>query len=225
MAKPYKCFKCGYETARKYNFELHKQRKTPCNITPQKINITEGLICNNCSQVFTNRQAKYRHVKKQTCQIMSNKHDIPEYLPFENPDIDHIHSNKIKDLYLSNNRSIKKLLNEVVRIIYKENDLNNSFRFPMGAKSNVVEVFSQGKFNFMPVGRVVQIVLQKTSELLAYHLRTHYENGTIIGITCLLHANVLKNLACAEIEKNYLNEFCPYVKAAILECSNVFPKF
>lgn len=225
MTHIYRCVKCGYETIRKYNFEVHKRRKTPCKITPRKINITEGLICNNCSQIFTNRQAKYRHVKQRMCQPTSDSSVAYEYFPFETPNVDHIDASLIKDLYLSNNRSIKKLLNEVVRKIYQENFNNNSFRFPMGVKSNMVEVFSKGKLNLQPMDSVVQIVLQKTSALLAQHLRTQYENGSIIGITCLLHANILTKLCRTKIEKPVFEEYGPYVKAAILECSNVILKF
>ena len=95
----------------------------------------------------------------------------------------------------------------------------------MGVKSNVIEVFSKGKLHFQPVNIVVQIVLQKTSALLSQHLRTQYENGSIIGITCLLHANILTKLSRGNIEKNVFEEYSPYVKAAILECSNIFLKF
>ena len=221
MTQQYRCAKCGYETVRKYNFEMHKNRKTPCKMSQQKVNITEGLICNSCSRVFKNRQAKYRHVKQQMCKPVSII-DVPEYLPFETPNVDHIDEFLIKELYLSNNRSIKKLLNEVVRKIYIENYNNNSFRFPMGVKSKLVEVCSPGKLDFLPVNKVVQTVLQNTSKLLAHYLRTHYENGTIIGITCLLHANILTKLCRTNIDKNDFDEYSPYVKAAILECSNVF---
>jgi hypothetical protein len=211
---------------RKYNFELHKRRKTPCDIIQQNINVTDGLICSHCLQMFTNRQAKYRHTKQQICQnVRKTTANVSEYFPFETPNVDHIDAKMIKDLYLSNNRSIKRLLNEVVRKIYGENDCNNSFRFPMGVKSNVVEVFSQGKLDILPVKEVVQIVLQKTSDLLARNLRLQYENGSIIGITCLIHANILTKLSCVRNDKNELNQYSPYVKAAILECSNVFPKF
>ena len=119
MTLKYKCIKCGYETIRKYNFELHKKRKTPCEITPRKINFTEGLICNNCSQIFTNRQAKYRHLKQKLCQPTSNIDVDSEYLPFETPNVDHIDGSLVKDLYLSSNRYIKKQLNEVVRKNYQ----------------------------------------------------------------------------------------------------------
>lgn len=225
----FKCDQCGYETNRKFNFELHKNRKTPCAVIAQKINLTQGMICNICSQIFPNRQAKYRHVKKQICCQPLFDDDLyqKKYQPFETPYVDHISRDLIKDLYLSNNRSIKKLLNETTLKIYRDFESNNSFRFPMGVKSNLVEVFSQsGKYQLLPVQNVLRTVLQKTSALCEAHLRRHYHDNTIIGITCLQHANTLKELSISDhLTNKTKNEYYPFVKAAIIECTNLFPKF
>lgn len=212
----YKCGRCGYETSRKYNFELHQNRKTPCSIN-RKINITEGRICNKCSQVFPNRQAKYRHVKNNNC-TPTNDNKIKPF-SVEAPYVDHIDRDLIKDLYLSNDRSVKKLINETIRKIYGDFRSNNSFRFPMGVKSNAIEVFSNERYQLLPLQDVLQTVLQQTSALCELYLRSHYQNKTIMGITCLIHANILKELSSNnELSHKKKDEYYPFVKAAIIEC-------
>lgn len=220
----YVCERCGYETMRKYNFDLHLQRKTPCVTSLRKLNITDGLICKNCSRIFTNRQAKYRHMKKNTCVSISRVHPCT-YTSFETPLVDHIDADVVKDLYLSNCRSIKKLLNEVVRKVYKDRPSNNSFRFPMGVKSRSIEVVSKGKYDILPFDKVVQVVLRRISELCAEHLEAHYHAGTIVGTTCMCHAKNLRDLCFKTNDENVSKEYYPCIKAAILECSSVIQKF
>jgi hypothetical protein len=39
----FNCDKCDYQTTRKYNLVLHYKRLTPCNLTKQKKNTSNGV--------------------------------------------------------------------------------------------------------------------------------------------------------------------------------------
>ena len=39
----FNCDKCDYQTTRKYNFDLHHKRLTPCNLTKQKKNTSNDV--------------------------------------------------------------------------------------------------------------------------------------------------------------------------------------
>ena len=85
-------FNCGYTTNRVWSMQYHLNRKIPCyNLTDNnneddrlesneshkqiRTNSTttaaRTIICPKCKMVFQNRQAKYRHVKKNDCSHVS----------------------------------------------------------------------------------------------------------------------------------------------------------
>jgi hypothetical protein len=61
----YKCLKCNKEFQTQSKLEIHKNRKTPCNITKQ------NLECNVCNVKFTRPAEQLRHekTKKHTYNI------------------------------------------------------------------------------------------------------------------------------------------------------------
>ena len=77
MSYRFSCNKCDYVTNRLSNYKAHIERKIPCD-TPKKSLINsdnvsnavsgKSLVCPCCKAVFQNRQAKYRHMKKNSCE-------------------------------------------------------------------------------------------------------------------------------------------------------------
>ena len=62
----YKCDLCNYSTNRIYNLKLHKNRKTPCNISnDDTISKTEtiSISCKKCNKIFYNKSSLNRHSK------------------------------------------------------------------------------------------------------------------------------------------------------------------
>lgn len=237
--KKYTCANCNYQTNRKYNLLLHHNKKIPCSSSTdddreggrgnrahenikRKGNITAGRICEVCEEIFPNRQAKYRHKKKSLCKspdVKSSGVNL-SYFPYDKPFVEHVNAEVVKNLYFLTGRNTKRLINEGVRKIYKEIPKNNSFRFPLGLKSNEVEVYHEGGKRLLPLDDVIDTVLRRTSMIFEKHLSDHYDKGSIIGSACLNHVNILKNLISQDvgIYDELRSEYYPYVKSAMLEC-------
>ena len=283
----YKCEHCGYETNRKYNLQLHLNKKTSCKtvkddtiLLPGEQNVVSSVNsvipnvnipryrCETCFRTFTTRQSKHRHVKRANCSapdasvedqsVIGHLHDtiqklqnkvtelnennsnvtnintvyntnnvtINQYFSYDRPYIGHVNAEVVKQLYLDNERNMKRMINEATRTIYKQIPKNNSFNFPLGVKSNFVEVFYNNEKRILPLQDVIDVVLQQTSAACERHLRAHYYDGSIKGTACLNHADVLEDLAVQSIDtdKEYRLTFFPSVKTAIMECLNAEEK-
>lgn len=152
----------------------------------------------------------------------TNHVTINQYFSYDRPYIGHVNAEVVKQLYLDNQRNMKRMINEATRTIYKQIPKNNSFNFPLGVKSNFVEVFYNNEKRILPLQDVIDVVLQQTSAACERHLRAHYYDGSIKGTACLNHADVLEDLAIQSIDtdKEYRLTFFPSVKTAIMECLN-----
>ena len=157
------------------------------------------------------------------------------YNSYDRPSIDHVTKEHVKDLYLGNNRNLKKLIYAGVCEIWKKKE-NNSFKLPFQKKNGKVkvpkklfldnepvEVYSDGKERLFPADHVVEVVLQKAAEVCESYLRQHYNEETILGRGVLKHADVLEELACNfqevwDDDKAFRSGYKPFVRTALLEC-------
>ena len=156
------------------------------------------------------------------------------YNSYDKPCIEHVTKEHVKDLYLGNNRDLKKLIHAGVCEIWKKKE-NNSFKLPFRENTKVkvpkkcfrdnepIEVFSDGKERLFPADHVVEVVLQKAAEVCESILRQHHNEETIPGRGVLKHANVLEELACNfrevwDDDKVFRSGYKPFVRTALLEC-------
>ena len=141
----------------------------------------------------------------------------------------------VKDLYLGNNRNLKKLIYAGVCEIWKKKE-NNSFKLPFQKENGKVkvpkkifrdnepvEVYADGKERLFPADHVVEVVLQKAAEVCESYLRQHYNEETILGRGVLKHADVLEELACNfqevwDDDKAFRSGYKPFVRTALLKC-------
>jgi hypothetical protein len=168
------------------------------------------------------------------CHNTTNNITI-NYNSYDKPCIDHVTKEHVKYLYLTNNRDLKKLIYAGVCEIWKTKE-NNSFKLPFQKKNGKVkvpkklfldnepvEVYADGKERLFPADHVVEVVLQKSAEVIESYLRQHYNEETIIGRGVLKHADVLEELACNfrevwDDDKAFRSGYKPFVRTALLEC-------
>ena len=152
------------------------------------------------------------------------------YNSYDKPFIDHIDSETVKELYLGNGRNIRKMMKEGVKRIWKDIPENNSFKLPFHGKRkdplqpcDIIRVYCDGEVQLFPVHHVINVILQKCAHVCERYLRQHYYEETIPGRACLMHANVLEELALEpqevwENDHKNRSAYHPFVKSALLEC-------
>ena len=217
------CPYCDREFSRVDNLKRHMVR---C-----KLKISAGNVTNNNNINTTNNN---------TTNNNTNSHNTIHnytinYNSYDQPSIEHVTKDHVKELYLGNNRNLKKLIYAGVCEIWKKKE-NNSFKLPFQkTKGKVkvpkmifrdnepVEVYADGKERLFPADHVVEVVLQKAAEVCESYLRQHYNEETIPGRGVLKHADVLEELACNfqevwDDDKVFRSGYKPFVRTALLEC-------
>ena len=199
-----------------------KRHMTRCQLKHSGGNITTN---NNNTNNTTNNNTN--------CHNTINNITI-NYNSYDKPCIEHVTKEHVKDLYLGNNRDLKKLIHAGVCEIWKKKE-NNSFKLPFRENTKVkvpkkcfrdnepIEVFSDGEERLFPADHVVEVVLQKAAEVCESILRQHHNEETIQGRGVLKHANVLEELACNfrevwDDDKVFRSGYKPFVRTALLEC-------
>ena len=189
------------------------------------INTTNNNTTNNNNNTTNNNNTN--------CHNTINNITI-NYNSYDKPCIEHVTKEHVKDLYLGNNRDLKKLIHAGVCEIWKKKE-NNSFKLPFRENTKVkvpkkcfrdnepIEVFSDGEERLFPADHVVEVVLQKAAEVCESILRQHHNEETIQGRGVLKHANVLEELACNfrevwDDDKVFRSGYKPFVRTALLEC-------
>jgi hypothetical protein len=193
-----------------------------------------GNITNNHNNTTNNNNINTTNNTNTNCHNTTNNITI-NYNSYDKPCIDHVTKEHVKYLYLTNNRDLKKLIYAGVCEIWKTKE-NNSFKLPFQKKNGKVkvpkklfldnepvEVYADGKERLFPADHVVEVVLQKSAEVIESYLRQHYNEETIIGRGVLKHADVLEELACNfrevwDDDKSFRSGYKPFVRTALLEC-------
>ena len=215
------CPYCDKEFSRVDNLKRHMVR---CSLKQSGGNIN-NTTNNNINNNTTNNT---------NCHNTTNNITI-HYNSYDRPSIDHVTKEHVKDLYLGNNRNLKKLIYAGVCEIWKKKE-NNSFKLPFQKKNGKVkvpkkifrdnepvEVYADGKERLFPADHVVEVVLQKAAEVCESYLRQHYNEETIPGRGVLIHADVLEELACNfqevwDDDKSFRSGYKPFVRTALIEC-------
>ena len=215
------CPYCEKEFSRVDNLKRHMVR---CSLKQSGGNIN-NTTNNNINNNTTNNT---------NCHNTTNNITI-HYNSYDRPSIDHVTKEHVKDLYLGNNRNLKKLIYAGVCEIWKKKE-NNSFKLPFQKKNGKVkvpkkifrdnepvEVYADGKERLFPADHVVEVVLQKAAEVCESYLRQHYNEETIPGRGVLIHADVLEELACNfqevwDDDKSFRSGYKPFVRTALIEC-------
>ena len=222
------CPYCEKQFSRVDNLRRHmgrcKSKNSGGNITNNNNNINN--IHNTTNNNTTNNNTNSHNT--------INNYTI-NYNSYDRPSIDHVTKEHVKELYLNNNRNLKKLIYAGVCEIWKKKE-NNSFKLPFGKKNGTVkvpkkifrdnepvEVYSDGKERLFPADHVVEVVLQKAAEVCESYLRQHHNEETIPGRGVLKHADVLEELACNfqevwDDDKAFRSGYKPFVRTALLEC-------
>ena len=224
----------------------HVEDATTCSFCGRSFSRADSLkrhvvgcrVKNSRGIVTTNNTTTTNHHNHHNNNTMNNCHNTHvnytiNYNSFDKPCIDHVTKEHVKELYLGNNRNLKKLIHAGVCEIWKKKE-NNSFRFPFhdegkGIPNRVfrdnetMEVFADGQERLFPADHVVEVVLQKSAEVIESYLRQHHNEETIIGTGVLKHANVLEELACNfqevwDEDKMFRSMYKPFVRTALLEC-------
>ena len=219
----------------------------------------DSTTCPYCEKLFSRVDSLKRHMVRckfkysggttnnttnnninNTTNNNTNSHNTTNnytinYNSYDRPSIDHVTKEHVKELYLNNNRNLKKLIYAGVCEIWKKKE-NNSFKLPFQKKNGKVkvpkklfldnepvEVYSDGKERLFPADHVVEVVLQKAAEVCESYLRQHYNEETIPGRGVLKHADVLEELACNfqevwDDDKAFRSGYKPFVRTALLEC-------
>jgi hypothetical protein len=191
-----------------------------------------GNITNN--HTTNNNNINHNTTNNKNSHNTTNNYTI-HYNSYDRPCLDHVTKEHVKNLYLGNNRNLKKLIYAGVCEIWKKKE-NNSFKLPfqkINGKVKVpkkifrdnepVEVYADGKERLFPADHVVEVVLQKAAEVCESYLRQHYNEETIPGRGVLKHADVLEELACNfqevwDDDKAFRSGYKPFVRTALLEC-------
>ena len=256
----YNCEICGMIFSNRQNRHRHVKRGN-CKPPPTPIvcepifemqpSQWEGDVttsCPHCDRSFSRLDNLKRHVAKcngtggnvtnntmttnTNCNNTSVNYTI-NYNSYDKPCIDHVTKEQVKELYLGNNRNLKKLIHAGVCEIWKKKE-NNSFRLPFHDEgkgipkrffrdNETIEVFADGQERLFPADHVVEVVLQKAAEVVESFLRQHHNEETIVGTGVLKHANVLEELACDfqevwDDDKVFRSMYKPFVRTALLEC-------
>ena len=202
-----------------------KRHMVRCKFKHSGGNITNNTTNNNINNTKNNTINSHNTTNNYTIN----------YNSYDRPSIDHVTKDHVKELYLGNNRNLKKLIYAGVCEIWKKKE-NNSFKLPFqktNGKVKVpkkifrdnepVEVYADGKERLFPADHVVEVVLQKAAEVCESYLRQHYNEETIPGRGVLKHADVLEELACNfqevwDDDKAFRSGYKPFVRTALLEC-------
>ena len=220
------CPYCDKEFSRVDSLKRHMVR---CKFKNSGGNITNNNTTNNNIKNVNNNTTNNTNSHNTTNNITIN------YNSYDKPCIEHVTKEHVKDLYLGNNRNLKKLIYAGVCEIWKKKE-NNSFKLPFQKKNGKVkvpkklfldnepvEVYADGKERLFPADHVVEVVLQKAAEVCESYLRQHYNEETIPGRGVLKHADVLEELACNfqevwDDDKAFRSGYKPFVRTALLEC-------
>jgi len=187
---------------------------------------TVNITKNNNNNTYT-----YATADNSTHNHNSTKNDVAiVYKSYDKPFIDHIDSEMVKKLYLGNERNLKKMMKECVKRIWQDIPENNCFKLPFHGKRkdplqpcDIIRVYCDGEVQLFPVHHVINVILQKCAHVCERYLRQHYYEETIPGRACLMHANVLEELALEpqevwENDHKNRSAYHPFVKSALLEC-------
>ena len=60
----YQCENCCREFSKKYDYDNHISRKTPCSILTIPYKKKQKITCNKCGTEFTRKDNLKRHLKK-----------------------------------------------------------------------------------------------------------------------------------------------------------------
>ena len=216
------CPYCDKSFSRVDSLKRHMVR---CKFKNYGGNVTNNNTTNNINNNTTNNTNSHNTINNYTIN----------YNSYDRPSIDHVTKEHVKNLYLGNNRNLKKLIYAGVCEIWKKKE-NNSFKLPFqktNGKVKVpkkifrdnepVEVYADGQERLFPADHVVEVVLQKAAEVCESYLRQHYNEETIPGRGVLKHADVLEELACNfqevwDDDKAFRSGYKPFVRTALLEC-------
>ena len=222
----YRCETCLRTFTTRQSKHRHVKR---ANCTAPNSSVEDQNVIGHLQDTIQKLQNKVTELNESHSNVTNintvyntNHVTINQYFSYDRPYIGHVNADVVKQLYLDNERNMKRMINEATRTIYKQIPKNNSFNFPLGVKSNFVEVFYNNEKRILPLQDVIDVVLQQTSAACERHLRAHYYDGSIKGSACLTHADVLEDLAVQNIDtdKEYRLTFFPSVKTAIMECLN-----
>ena len=246
---PVLCEPVVTEAAETLSPPLHKERddSTTCPYCDNEFSRVDSLKrhmvrCKfkNYGGNITNNNTTNNNINNNTTTNNTNSHNTTNHITinynsYDQPSIEHVTKDHVKELYLGNNRNLKKLIYAGVCEIWKKKE-NNSFKLPfqkMNGKVKVpkkifrdnepVEVYADGKERLFPADHVVEVVLQKAAEVCESYLRQHYNEETIPGRGVLKHADVLEELACNfqevwDDDKAFRSGYKPFVRTALLEC-------
>ena len=109
-----------------------------------------------------------------------------------------------------------------------KNDISNAQALckpchQMKTKLDALQLKFRKEQRLFPADHVVEVVLQKSAEVMESYLRQHHNEETIVGTGVLKHANVLEELACDfqevwDDDKVFRSLYKPFVRTALLEC-------
>ena len=200
-----------------------KRHMTSCHMRHSTGNITNNNTTNNNNSTTNNNNITNNITINNNIQLNS----------FDNPSVDHVDMDVIKELYYKTGRNLKKLIHEGVRKIWEISE-NNTFNIPSFSSSKTIkkslfqrnetlQVYSDGDHRMLPANHVVDVVLQKAAAVCESHLRRHHYDDNVHGHAVLKHADVLEGLAIEyqetwDEDKKFRDGYKPFVQNALIEC-------
>ena len=208
----------------------------------------DRTTCPYCEKVFSRVDNLKRHLT--SCQMQHSTGNITNNTTnnttnnitinntihlnsYDNPSVDHVDMDVIKELYYKTGRNLKKLIHEGVRKIWEMKG-NNTFNVPSFVSSRKIQkslfqrnepmqVYSDGDHRMLPANHVVDVVLQKAAAVCESHLRRHHYDDNVRGHAVLKHADVLEGLAIEyqetwDEDKKFRDGYKPFVQNALIEC-------
>lgn len=129
----YECNICGYKSTRKSNFEIHLNRKIPCNPNNRnkKAKTSIETFCDICKKDFSREDALLRHIKTLhndiNLKIGDNNHLVNNKIVNNNIKNQNIKNKNIKNQNIENikNQNINIHITIPVPIKYDLDDIND----------------------------------------------------------------------------------------------------
>ena len=257
----YSCETCGKTFNTRQGKSKHK-KNVDCQTTlicepivPERVTC-DSTTCPYCEKVFSREDNLKRHMTScamknfggktiynttntnNTTTNNNNSHNnnstniTINLNSYDNPSVDHVDMDVIKELYYKNGRNLKKLIHEGVRRIWEKRE-NNTFNLPFSSSKKIkkslfqrnetLQVYSDGDHRMLPANHVVDVILQKAAAVCESHLRRHYYDDNVRGHAVLKHADVLEELAIEyqeswDEDKKFRDGYKPFVENALIEC-------
>lgn len=221
----FSCKDCGYETNRKWSYEYHINRKTPCvkkNCKDINKHDDEDMNRNDDDDIKNKRikelEDKVELLEKQVSVNINITNNIIQINNYDKPNVDHITQEVIVRMYHDSNKEANLMINDAVRRIYRNVPENNSVKLLGGCKSKYALVKKDNETIMLPAQKVLETILSKTSDICGIGLRECGDNGYFIGIRCYELADLFDTLATDDTENDHVNraKYISFVKSAFL---------